>query len=337
MIWLSTSLLLCAGIPQDPGHALIRIERLWDRAEHQAFTDLVQYQGRMVVAFREGSSHATGRDGVVRLLSSADDGLSWAPAGLLEEEGIDLRDPKLSVTPDGRLMVVMGGSVYEGSTLTGRLPRVAFAPGWPLSFGEIEVGQIDPAVAGSQDWLWKVTWHGGRGYGVVYQPDRTPCGMQLVVTGDGLEYEHVTTFNLDGGGNETALAFQEDGTMVALARRETGDRAAMIGHAAPPYTEWSWSRLPVPLGGPDLVILPSGRLVAGGREYAPDGQFTVLAEIGLDGSWRKLLRLPSGRDTSYPGLLVEGKRLWCSYYSGHEVRTSIYMAQLRIPNLLAGH
>lgn len=332
---LTTALLLCSVFPQDPDHALVRVERLWDRAEHQAFTDIVELDGRQVVAFREGSGHATGRDGVVRLIASGDDGLSWRSVGLLEEEGVDLRDPKLSVTPDGRLMVVMGGSIYDGSTLTGRLPRVAFGRGTPLTLGEVEVVRIDPAVAGEQDWLWRVTWHDGRGYGVVYQPDRSPSGLHLVVTTDGLGYDHLAALDLDGDGNETTLRFREDGTMIALVRRESADQVAMIGHAPPPYTEWSWSKLPVRLGGPNFVILPGGELLAAGREYAADGQYTMLGRVDLSGGWHALLRLPSGGDTSYPGLLVDGERLWCSYYSGHEGRTSIYLAHLRLPNLLA--
>ncbi|MFO7594662.1 MAG: hypothetical protein R6X15_11545, partial [Pseudomonadota bacterium] len=36
-----------------------------------------------------------------------------------------LRDPKLSITPQGELMVLAGGSVYEGEVLRTRQPRVA--------------------------------------------------------------------------------------------------------------------------------------------------------------------------------------------------------------------
>jgi len=38
--------------------------------------------------------------------------------------------------------------------------------------------------------------------------------------------------------------------------------------------------------------------------------------------------LPSGGDTSYPGLLWHEERLWVSYYSSHEGKTSIYLAVL---------
>jgi len=41
----------------------------------------------------------------------------------------------------------------------------------------------------------------------------------------------------------------------------------------------------------------------------------------------ELLRLPSGGDTSYPGLVWHGGLLWVSYYSSHEGRASIYLAR----------
>lgn len=316
----------------DPERAVVSVERLWDRAEHQAFTDLCRFEGRWVCAFREGASHVYGRDGAVRVLAS-DDGLDWRAVALLEEEGVDLRDPKLSVTPDGRLMVVMAGSVYDGRTLRGRTPTIAFAGG-DFDF-ELGDAVIDPAIAGEQDWLWRVTWHAGRGHGVVYQPVADEWGLHLVATDDGRTYEHVTALEVDGRPNETTLRFRDDGTMIALVRRGGLDRVAMVGSASPPYTEWSWSKLPARLGGPNFVVLEDGRLLAAGREYTEQGARTLLARFDVDGDWAPLLRLPSGGDTSYPGLVVRGERLWCSYYSGHEGKTSIYLARLRLPNLLA--
>jgi hypothetical protein len=62
----------------------------------------VRFGGRWYCAFREGTEHAT-EDGKGRILVS-DDGAQWISTGLLEAVG-DLRDPKLCVTPDGRLIV----------------------------------------------------------------------------------------------------------------------------------------------------------------------------------------------------------------------------------------
>ena len=105
---------------------------------------------------------------------------------------------------------------------------------------------------------------------------------------------------------------------------------ARIGRAEPPFTEWTWASLPTSLGGPELLVLPSGRMLAAGRTQRHDGPKTSIAEVSLDGSWRPLLTLPSGDDTSYPGLVRVGDRLLMSYYSSHEGKTSVYVAEMRM-------
>ena len=90
------------------------------------------------------------------------DGETWTSAAVIGEAGIDLRDPKLSITPDDRLMIVAGGSVYEGKRNLGRQPRVMFSPdgtAWSAPQRVLEEG----------DWLWRVTWHDGRAYGASYK------------------------------------------------------------------------------------------------------------------------------------------------------------------------
>ena len=46
--------------------------------------------------------------------------------------------------------------------------------------------------------------------------------------------------------------------------------------------------------------------------------------------------LPSGGDTSYPGIIKVGDELWVSYYSTHETgNASVYLA--KIPLALLKH
>ena len=42
-----------------------------------------------------------------------------------------------------------------------------------------------------------------------------------------------------------------------------------------------------------------------------------------------LLRLPSGGDTSYPGMVWHENTLWVSYYASHEGKAAIYLATLQ--------
>ena len=88
---------------------LLKVEKLWDKGPHNAFTDLIRHDGRMYCCFREGDSHVGG-EGKIRILASAD-GAAWEAVGLVAVKGEDLRDPHLSVTPDGRLMLVGGAAV----------------------------------------------------------------------------------------------------------------------------------------------------------------------------------------------------------------------------------
>ncbi|HAA77860.1 TPA: exo-alpha-sialidase, partial [Candidatus Latescibacteria bacterium] len=75
----------------------------------------------------------------------------------LTEDGIDLRDPKISLMPDGRLFLLMGGSLNaaDGRYLT-RSPRVAFSE-------EGRTWTAPTKVLAEDHWLWRVTWHGDVG------------------------------------------------------------------------------------------------------------------------------------------------------------------------------
>ena len=48
----------------------------------------------------------------------------------------------------------------------------------------------------------------------------------------------------------------------------------------------------------------------------------------------EFLKLPSGGDNSYPGLVMHDGLLWVSYYSSHEGKTSIYLAKVKLPDVV---
>src|SRR5690606_2288494 len=114
------------------------------------------------------------------------------------------------------------------------------------------------------DWLWRVTWHEGRCYGVSYHTDGA---LFLVSSADGRQYELITEWYLQGFANETTLRFEDDGTMIALVRRDGDPAEAFIGQSEPPYTTWTWSKADHKIGGPEFIILPDGTMWASGRYY----------------------------------------------------------------------
>lgn len=317
---------------------LVTAKRIWDAGKHNAFTDLIRWRDRFWCTFREAEGHVGG-EGEIRVLVSAD-GDTWESAALVAETGIDLRDPKFSVTPDDRLMIVAGGSVYQGKTLLGRRPRVMFSTdgkAWTTPEKVLEEGE----------WLWRVTWHAGTCYGVSYDasqrsteaakeaakseqpaaPGPADWKLKLFKSADGRKFDLVTHLDVPGNPNETTLRFLSDGTLMALARREAGTKHGWIGTSRAPYTEWKWHDAGMRIGGPNFIEFPGGELWAVVRKYDPKAT-TVLAELTAE-NLKPVLTLPSGGDTSYAGLVRHDDLLWISYYSGHEGKTSIYLAKVR--------
>lgn len=314
----------------------VRVERIWDKG-YSAFPSIIRYQDAWYVSFREGVSHIFDENGIAagktRILRSTD-GRTWKSVALLEKEGFDLRDPKLSITSDGRLMVIQGGSVYEGKKLMKRIPQVSFSTDG-RTFSEPQ--PVDYPQSGSSDWFWRMTWYGGIGYTVNYlSPDDNR--LELLKTTDGVHFEKVADIALDGFPNETTVRFLPDGKMVLLIRREKEDKKAYIGVSEPPYTDWQLTPLSFQLGGPEMAVLPDASLIIGGRAYGENGETkTCLWRGNTRGDFECWKSLPSGGDNSYPGFVIDGDELVVVYYSSHELtfpdgrpRAGIYLARLPI-------
>lgn len=343
-ILLLLALTACAPKNIHPSRSYsLRIDCIWDH-DYSAFPSITQFKGDYYVSFREAESHIFDRNGIAagqtRVLRSRD-GEHWESVALLGKEGYDLRDPKLSVTADGRLMVIMGGSVYVDRKLTDRIPQISFsADGRHFSDPEPVIIKDDPAPG--MHWLWRMTWHDGVGYAVSYgEPGGD--GLTLFKTTDGLHFETVTTLTLNGFPNESTLRPLPDGRMGMLVRREKEDKMAWWGVSAPPFTEWTFQPLPFQIGGPDFTVLDDGTILAGGRAYVFGEYKTYLWKGDADGHFGASFILPSGGDNSYPGFLQVGDELWVVYYSSHELtwedgrsRAGIYLARLPLSYFQAG-
>jgi hypothetical protein len=326
-----------------PKPEIVSLKKIWDAGEHNAFTDLARWHDRFWCTFREAEGHVGG-DGKIRVLVSTD-GEAWESAALLAESGVDLRDPKLCVTPDDRLMLTMGGSIYNGGKiLLGRQPRVAFSKDgreWSAPEKVLQPGE----------WLWRTTWHDGVCYGCSYnastrktreaeaaaesttpvEPGPAEWKLKIYSGTDGVTYDGSVTFlDVPGHPNETTLRFLKDGRLMAMVRREGGSQMGWIGVSEKlPYKKFTWNETGMRFGGPNFIELPSGDLWAVTRHYVPKAH-TVLARMD-EKSVTPVMDFPSGGDTSYAGLVWHDDLLWVSYYSSHEGKTSIYLAKVKLP------
>ena len=325
-LFLYSLVISSQAVPKDSPNN-IKVNKIWDSAAHNAFTDLIKFKGNYYCSFREGSGHVPGTDGVVRILKSKD-AENWESVVSLEKQGIDLRDPKLSVTPDGRIMVIIGGSVYKDGKLLGREPQVSFSDKSGERFSSPERVTIDPEIVSWGDWIWRVTWFKGTGYAIDYQigPEerRGPTALYLVKTTDGRNFQKVSKIELDGFPNEATIRFDESGKMFVLIRRELDDKMGVLAQSPAPYTQWEFDKLTYRLGGPNFIFY--GDKIIVGTRIMESEVYTGILIGDTSGNLRKILSLPSGGDTSYPGFVLEKDKLLVSYYSSHEGKSAIYMA-----------
>ena len=323
------------------GPVLVQSRRIWDKAPHNAFTDLIRFKDRWYCVFREGEDHGS-QDGALRVITSAD-GVKWESAALIrlslqdlkdlhpsvppEGAEMDLRDPKLCLTPDGRLLLSAG--MYYNKR------RELLSLTWHSNDGRT---WDQPAKIGEHRyWLWRVSWHRGVAYSVGrIAAERIP---RLYRAKDGRHFEVVVKgrdfFPHVPGASEATLRFLDDDRALCLLRLNKVPGAKTVhGHlgiARPPYTDWAWHDLGAQIGGPNMVELPDGRFVAVVRMYDAPVRTSLCWLDPEQGTMTEALRLPSGGDTSYAGLVWHEELLWISYYSSHEGKTSIYLAKVKIP------
>jgi hypothetical protein len=298
----------------------VQVSRIWDQAPHNAFTDLVRFQGRWFCVFREGKDHVS-PDGALRVITSTD-GVKWESAALITSKNSDLRDAKITITPDGQLMLAGAEALHDRSRHSHQ-SLVWFSRDGQTWSDKHPIGDPD-------FWLWRITWHNGKAYSIGYG-----CGKQrllrLYVSNDGKTFETLVDRLLEGGyPNETSIVFDGD-TAYCLLRRDgdgAGNNSALLGIAQPPYTKWEWKDLGVLIGGPHMIRLPDGRFVAAVRLYDKKVRTALCWIDPKAGTLTEFLPLPSGGDTSYAGLALHQDQLWISYYSSHEGKTSIYLAKM---------
>lgn len=325
-----------------PAVRVASVRRVFDNGEHNAFTDLCRFQGRYYLTFRTcPDGHGVFPTSSIIVLSS-DDTRSWQPVHRFGVAKRDTRDPHFLVFK-GKLFV------YTGTWYCGDGPpehrdmneHLGYAV-WTAD-GTTWHGPL--MLEGTYGhYVWRAAAHGGAAYLCARRKhqfaetktrgERDPLvESAMLESQDGLIWRTVGLFQ-EQYGDETAFLFEEDGSVLAVAR-SGGGRNAQICRATPPYKTWERKDLDRSIGGP-LLTKWGGRYVVGGRKTLTGKAVTSLYWLAAD-RLHEFAELPSGGDTSYPGFVaLSPTRAIVSYYSSHErdasghTRTAIYLADLAI-------
>ena len=268
------SLMLCAtthaGAPL--GLELVEVQKVWDKAPHNAFTDLIRYKDKWFLTFREAKCHMYDAPaGDIRVITSKD-GEKWESTALIKygTDSDDLRDSTFSITPEGKLLLVCALAPKENHKV-----RQSYA-----YLSDDGVTWEGPHKIGEYNWwMWSVTWSPeGTAYGLGYEciPQST---VRLYRSKDGLDYEtFLPQFTPQDHVNESTMLFRKDGSAVTLVRRDgSGTSSAIVGTAKGDFSDWTFHELKQRMGGPEIIETPDGHILAAVRLY--DGK--VRTSVGL--------------------------------------------------------
>ena len=294
---------------------MITVDKVYgDGAKYCAFTSLIKRGNVYYLAFREGESHVSEGDyGQIIILYSRD-AKKWNHFQTIKADNIDLRDPQLTITPDGHLLLLCGARMKKQPEEY-FYTKSYYAIENSGVFSEVQPCNIPPEVDDSYCcWLWKLTWKGNCGYGAAYRSDGITNKLTLLSTVDGINYDVVADINKGQVINETRIQFLPNNEMIALIRSEA---EGYIGHSLPPYTEWDLKKTNIFLAGHDFVI-SDNHLICATRLTTNIGGRTTLWFGDLEGNFQWSYVLPSSGDTAYSGIVEEKDRLLMSYYSMYQ-------------------
>ena len=304
-----------------------------DGSTYCAFTSIVKRGDSYYVAFREGKTHAYDGDyGIIKILKSSD-GTTWERFYDISAETIDLRDPDLSVKPDGKLQLHCGARILtdEGVYIT----KTYYADEDSDGFTNPEPVIMPKDITwDATSWIWRLTWHNNVGYGVSYGSDK----LVLLKTRDGRQFETIGSLSISGQPTECRIRFKDDGTAIMLVRRDqAGMNKGYMGKSMPPYKVWEWKELNIYIAGEDFLI-DGDRIILATRMTQNIGSWTAVWFGDNAGNFNWCYTLPFGctkiaGDTAYAGMLNEDDEILISYHAvSNGDKPSIFLA--RIPKAI---
>ena len=319
------------------------VRRVFHNGQHNAFTDLIRWNGKFWLAFRScPDGHMVFPTSRIIVLAS-EDTESWPQVHEFSVPRRDTRDPHFLVFQDQ--LFVYTGTWFSGD---GKLPREKYDINKHLGYGVktadgnnwSEPFQLEGTYG---HYIWRAAKHDGKAYLCArrkrgYSELESGAGATPIMESamleseDGINWRFCSLFQTTKG-NETAFLFRRNGDLLAISRTQ-GSEPALLVQASPPYQEVTRNALSEHIGGP-LLARWGTELIVGGRRLTEAGPRTILYWFHGD-ALHEIADLPSGGDTSYPGFveLDDGSGL-VSWYSSHEkdakgkTITAIYLADLK--------
>lgn len=294
---------------------LKEVRCIWYDGYHNAFTDIIEFEGKYFCVFRHGTEHMPRGKGEVYVLCS-EDLKQWQLIKKFPPLA-DSRDPKLF-----KFQNKLGVVFFAYPDLVDyRKQRDVY-----ISYSEDGINFSEVIKLKNNNFVfWRIRPFRDKLYALgYYAPQEKENGDEwlvcLFVSEDGVNFSKVSPIVEGQFANETDLLFEKDATCFALVRREK-QQTPVLAISTPPYKNWERHEMNLVLQGLHIFKFKDQIYVAG-RIFSKEGTKTAILSLDLNKKHLDMeVILPSGGDTSYCGSLIKDDMLYLSYYSQHEIET----------------
>jgi hypothetical protein len=293
-----------------------------DDGMHNAFTDITIWRGSLWLVYVASPSHFASPRSRLVILNSTNT-REWYVMASLNGGGEDIRDPKLAVIHNRLSLFALLNQKYDPQPYKTVYANSSDGKNWS-SFVDIGPGGW---LLGKPKTTDQMTW---------FAPAHNfqTGTVVLMRSGDGLQWDPVSTICASEKADETAIEFLSDGQMLSATRLEAGgglfgscNGGTWLASSPHPYEDWAkMTRSPITrLDGPALFRVGDDCFAIGRFQPQVHGPFcwqgsvfsrkrTAIFLVGREGlTWLK--DLPSTGDTAYAGVEFWDGQIVISYYT----------------------
>ena len=318
----------------------IEIGDVYSTKNFAAFTDIAYYDNAWYITFRVGTKHGGGLNGEIKVLKS-NDAITWAVQHIIENDSLDLRDPKFLVDSTNNTLYL---------TYTGIKPQESSSPkihGFIVSYNLNVNNWNNPQfitygnMGVEQFWFWRLIYLKGKIYCPAYHVPilggYTTDNICLFNNNNDFKtFTPVGRLQLGKSPNEATIRFDANNNMYFLIRREAAN-AALGFSTAVDYTKVTWIEDPLStrLSSPNFLFYNNKLLICGRDQN--DSRFKFFSYNLSTKKIEKIYPFPSGDETGYGGMSfnpANKDELLISYYVINGERSYIKLIRADLKTFL---
>lgn len=287
---------------------------------HLAFPDLIKYQGKWYLTYREGDGHVYKTYSKIIVMSSYDF-VNWERIQEFEIENWDLRDSKFSYNSSTNKLYL---HYYGRNTLSATLDNKQFY----REFDNIENNFTEEKEFLRDLGKWKIDWHWRPHWykGIIYSHGYYYTGIRTYKSSNLESYpKMVSEYNVTGW-SEATSSFKNDSVFTVIRTLDN----TKFGYADINNFKYTFTDIPIKrFGGPSILSFKNDKFILAGRNgsnfnvYIYDFKTNKLELI--------LSKATMNEDNAYNGLVLEGNLLYVVFY--HQIRSGEFVIDKVVLNL----